>query len=560
MNKGLKSLWAENPLVRAAAISALVAALAFSAFSDAFDAEFIATDDPSYVLSNPHVTEGLTGESLPWAFSTLHTGNWHPLTWLSHMLDVELYGLNPRGHHLTSLLFHSANAVLCFILFRLLTGSMWQGAVIAILFAIHPLRAESVAWVSERKDVLTAFFGLLSLIAYARYAVTAGIRHYLGALVFLLLGLLSKSMLVTWPFLFLLLDYWPFNRFGPELKVPAPGTRRPFAKLVIEKWPFFALAAVFCAVIYYAQANQGAVSRLEVLPLSMRLQNTGISYIRYLGKIFVPTSLAVFYPLSFDESTKWKFLAALAILIALTMAVLKLRTRFPCLLTGWFWFLGTLVPVIGLVQIGSQSMADRYTYLPGLGILLMLVPPASDLLKKRPKLKLAAGALVTLVTLVLLALSWVQTSYWKNSLTLYAHAIEVTETNPLISLTYAAELEQINRFDLALEEYQKVRDEYPDSLQPYLGIANLYLSTGQPKKAEPVLNEAYARFGDASPELLAQLARLYMETGRPEKAQQFFDKATRAAEQEGKADLLDALKHMQRLLNNQPPPGSPADQ
>jgi hypothetical protein len=415
--------------------------------------DFVQYDDNQYILDNTHVTGGLTLENARWAFRTGYAANWHPVTWLSHMADCQLFGLNPWGHHLTNLLFHALNAALVFVLLQQLSGAVWRSLFVAALFALHPLRVESVAWVAERKDVLSGFFGLLSLVLYARYAgksvignqlsVTSGqasgmaaahkaSRITLPASLFYVLslccfacGLMSKPMLVTWPFVMLLLDYWPLRRFEPS----TPNSRlSTVLRLVMEKLPFFALSAVASVVTVAVQKNAGAVRTVEHLPLGARGENAVISYVRYLAKLFWPTDLAVFYPLP----THWpmaEVLLAGGLILGISAVLFVKRGRYPFLLIGWLWFVGTLVPVIGLAQVGEQSMADRYTYIPSLGVLILTVWGTHQL-TRRWRYHVIALAVAGATAIVLcFALTRRQLEHWRETATLFRHALEVTKDN-----------------------------------------------------------------------------------------------------------------------------------
>ncbi len=360
---------------------------------------FVNYDDPDYILNNPHVKAGLTWSGIAWAFQSTEADNWHPLTWISHMADCQIFGLNPAGHHLVNVLLHAANTLLLFVLLNRLTGALWRSALVAALFAWHPLHVESVAWASERKDVLSAFFWMLTLLAYAKHAAgdkcqvtrTGGFLsrvtghlspHYFLAVFLFACGLMSKPMVVTLPFVLLLLDFWPLKR------ITIHGSRITIARLIAEKIPFFVLTIASCVVTRIAQS--GAVWSGASLPFSFRLENALMSYVRYLGKMFWPADLALIYP----YPHQWPLPAVIAagLLLGLISVLAVLRAgRFPYLAVGWFWFLGTLVPAIGLVQAGIQSMADRYTYLPGIGLFIVVAWGLNDLLNSRPqKTKIAA--------------------------------------------------------------------------------------------------------------------------------------------------------------------------
>jgi len=435
----------EKPkLVRPGPIILVLALTVVGVFLPVIGLDFTNYDDPDYVIENRPVLAGLTLKSLGWAFTHSHSANWHPLTWISHMLDCQLYGLNPAGHHFTSLLFHAANSLLLFLLLRSMTGAIWPSACVAVAFALHPLRVESVAWVSERKDVLSAFFGLLCLWAYAKYVKATAARslksdieeelagrsadrilrrrYQVLALIAFALGLLSKPMLVTWPFVMLLLDYWPLHRF----EVSGLRSQLPILKrLLIEKIPFFALSAASCVVTVLVQKAAGA---LASAPVGTRILNALVCYFRYIFKLVWPTRLAVLYP----EVPHWpvsQVLIAAFALATITLLTLWQIKRRPWLFAGWAWYLGTLVPVIGLVKVGSQSMADRYTYLTTIGLLIMLVWSVAELVSKVPKLWPIVGIGFGAVMLACTFTTDSQLLYWRNTDTLFRHAIAVTRNN-----------------------------------------------------------------------------------------------------------------------------------
>jgi Flp pilus assembly protein TadD len=434
-------------------VCALLTAATLVTFWPLTGCDFVNYDDTAYVTENPHVLTGLSLAKAGWAFRTSCLGNWHPLTMLSHMLDVQLFGLNPGWHHFTNLCFHVANTVLLFLLLRRLTSRVWPSAFVAALFALHPLHVESVAWVSERKDVLSTFFGLLSLCAYARYAEVqsqqAGVRiqhpvsgiqqhatrntqhasaFYLLSLCCFALALLSKAMLVTLPFIMLLLDFWPLRRFQLSTLNSQPPTTQPLLRLLLEKWPFFFLSAIACIVTVIAQQESGAVQSLAVIPAGLRIENALVAYARYLGKTLWPQALAIPYP----PVGHWPFaMVALAavLLAALSVGAWWVGRKFPFIAVGWLWFLGTLVPVIGIIQAGDQSLADRYTYFPLVGLFIALVWAAADIAPgwhhRRAVLAAAASALLLLCAVA----TRVQLRCWRDSETLFLHAIEVTRGN-----------------------------------------------------------------------------------------------------------------------------------
>jgi tetratricopeptide (TPR) repeat protein len=423
--------------------------------------EFLNIDDPLYVSDNRHVQAGLTGPSMWWALTALHAHNWHPVTWLSLQLDYELFGLRPWGYHLTNVLIHTASTLLLFRVFRRMTGAVWRSAVLAALFAVHPLRVESVAWVAERRDVLCTLFGMLTLCAYVRFAERPGLPRYLLVVGAFCLALMSKPMAVTLPGVLLLLDYWPLRRFrprGPDL--PAPDGTRSLAtphfpqtslpKLLLEKLPLFALAASVSVVTLIAQ--QKMVMSLQSFPLGVRVANAMTAYVRYLGKMAWPTDLAVHYPHPGDTLSTAQVAGAAFLLATLTVLALWAARRYPYVAVGWLWYLGTLVPVIGLVQLTSQAMANRFSYVPSVGILLVAVWGTADLARRWRFQELAALGAAALLTASVLT-TWAEVLYWRNSLTLWGRALEVTERNATAHNHYGAALFTSGQAEEAREHF-----------------------------------------------------------------------------------------------------------
>ena len=387
-------------------------------------------DDREYVVENTHIREGVTVSGLAWAFTSFYAANWHPVTWLSHMLDVELFGMNPGGHHLTNVVLHLINTLLLFTLLSRVTTANWRSAAVAALFALHPLHVESVAMIAERKDVLSTFFWLLTLLCYVGYASDRSRKWYGAALGCFILGLLAKPMVVSLPFVLLLIDYWPLQRWHPA--PAAPGTKPPkqvdSLALVTEKLPFVLLAASTSVVTLLAQHSLGATGSMTVYPLFHRLANAAVSTIAYLVKTIWPHPLVVFYPYR-DAIAVWQWIGAVALLAAVTTVVLIMGRKKRYLVCGWFWYLVTLLPVIGVVQVGAQAMADRYTYIPLIGIFIMVVWGLHDALR-RVRLKPAAvvtGAAVLLATLG--GLTWKQVGLWTDSVSLFQHAARYSADN-----------------------------------------------------------------------------------------------------------------------------------
>ena len=387
--------------------------------------DFVYFDDNAYITENPNVLQGFSLESIIWAFTSVHSSNWHPLTWLSHMLDIELFGLNPGWHHLVNVLFHVLNTLLLFYVLKRMTGAFWRSLFVAALFALHPLHVESVAWIAERKDVLSTFFWMLVMWFYVIYTEKPGLGRYSLVLLFFILGLLSKPMLVTLPFVLLLLDYWPLSRFEiwPKLKISF--------RIIWEKVPFFALVIISSVVTFIVQEEARGTRVYEILPLQARISNALVSYISYITKMLWPENLAALYPHSLVIPS-WKVLISAIMLVLITFFVIRELKRRPFLSVGWFWYLGTLVPVIGLVQIGLQAMADRYTYIPLIGIFIMLSWGFSEIAVKMSFQKKIFPVVSLVVFVFLVFLTWVQVGYWKNTNLLFENVLRKTENNFIV--------------------------------------------------------------------------------------------------------------------------------
>ncbi len=429
-------------------------------FSQTVRYNFVNFDDNQYVYDNPQVANGLTIEGIVWAFTTTHANNWHPLTWLSHMLDCQFYGLAPGGHHLTNVLLHAATAILLFLVLWRMTGDLWPSAFVAAVFAIHPLRVESVAWVSERKDVLSGLFFMLTLGAYVGYVRRPfSPLRYLAVVALLALGLMAKPMLVTLPFVLLLLDYWPLRRLIPPWR------------LVVEKLPLLALSAASCVATPLAQSE--AVERLEILPLGSRMANAVVSYAAYLGQLFYPAGLAAFYPHPENGLPLWQVAGAVLLLAGITAGVAACWRRCPSLPVGWFWYVGMLVPVIGLVQVGEQSMADRYTYLPQIGLAIALAWGAKQVLGAWPPRALVCGVGFAVILGVLMGCASQQACYWRNSETLWRRDLDCTSHNALAHYNLGLALADGGRVDEAIVQFKKALAIKPDYVAAMnnLGVA-----------------------------------------------------------------------------------------
>lgn len=428
----------ENPIWHSSIlIPLLLVLITASVYRQVINFDFINYDDNEYVFNNPHVQNGITYDSIIWAFTTGHSSNWHPLTWLSHMTDCRIFGLWAGGHHLTSLVFHIINSLLLFFVFQKMTGGKWQSAFMAALFALHPLHVQSVAWISERKDVLSAFFWMLTLLAYVRYVRRPDRPSYVLVLAFYLLGLMSKPMVMTLPFVLLLLDYWPLNRF--RLDGSQKNRVAKIAGLFWEKIPLFILTAASAGITFLAQDKWGAVRSFDMIPLTHRLSNMLISYVQYIVKFLYPIKLGIFYP--YPEGVPgWKLIASIMVLTAVSWAAIKLINRKPWFIVGWLWFLGTLVPVIGIVQVGIQSMADRYMYLPMIGLLILISWGIPELFCKWRYRKTILSLSSAFVILVFLWITHIQLTYWTDTYTLFTRALAITDNNAFAYNVVADEL------------------------------------------------------------------------------------------------------------------------
>lgn len=452
---------------------AVVLALTGVVYFEAPRFGFIHLDDFDYVIENPYVKGGLTWRNVKWAFTSFHACNWHPLTWLSHMLDCELFGLDPMGHHLTNLIFHLASTAVLFILLRLATGSLYRSAFVAAVFGVHPLHVESVAWISERKDVLSAFFWMCSLLAYVFYVRRGGKRRYLLAAAFFVLGLMSKQMVITLPFVMLLMDFWPLERMKSL----------PLKTLITEKFPFFALTLAGGLVAFLAQHLGGATASFDALPLFTRLQNAAVSYFIYILKTAVPTGLGVYYPLV-GAPPFWQAAAALAALAGVTAAAFITVRRIPYLATGWLWYAGTLVPVIGIVQIGGQAYADRYTYLPMIGLLIAASWGGVHLSRRLGipnKIQLAAASAAVLA---LTAAGQRQASYWKDSVTLFERTISVTVNNWMAYNSLGSALKDAGRLEEAIASFRKSIGIKPGFREAHNNMGVALTAAGRRQEAE----------------------------------------------------------------------------
>src|SRR6266581_2632252 len=473
-------------------ICIFLAALTWVIFGQTLHHDFINYDDPRYVYENTKITSGLSIAGIGWAFTHIHSENWHPLTTISHMLDCQLYGLRAGGHHFTNVLLHTISVVLLFLALRQMTGALWRSAFVAAVFAIHPLHVESVAWVAERKDVLSGVFFMLTLLAYAHYVRAPSVGRYLAVAVLSAFGLMSKPMLVTLPFVLLLLDYWPLGRIRGH-KSDVSGHEN-LVMLVVEKIPLVGLSAVSSVVTFLAQ--RGAIGWTEQLPVLARINNAVVTYVVYMWQMLWPANLAVFYPHPENRLPTWEIILALAILIATTAAAFVLRKKGPYLVTGWLWYLGMLVPVIGLVQVGWQGHADRYTYLPQIGLYIAGTWAVADLTASWHRQRIVLGAAAVLIIGLLSWRAWVQASYWRDSETLFTRALAVTRNNDVAENNLGIIFLQKGQLDEAISRLQAAIDLRPENGPAHNNLAKALLQKG--RLAEAMVH--YRKFLEIEPE------------------------------------------------------------
>ena len=513
--------------------------------------DFVTFDDYTYVAENPNVQSGLSKSGLVWAFTRSHASNWHPVTWLSHMLDCQFFGLNSGMHHLNNLIFHTANTLLLFLVLGRMTGALWRSAFVSALFALHPLHVESVAWVAERKDVLSTLFWMLTMWAYVRYSERPSPTRYLLIFPFFILGLMSKPMLVTLPFVLLLMDYWPLGRLqstlpekGGKLKTPKLAVLR----LIAEKIPLFVLVALLSVVTFLAQEE--AVQSLDNFHLKARIANGLVSYAAYIRKMFWPNDLSIFYP--YPQTLQlWQATASGFFLITMTILFVRMGKRRPFILVGWLWYLGTLFPVIGLVQVGTHAMADRYTYIPLIGLFIMIAWGIPDLLGnwlyRKQVLRISAGLLLV----ILAVCTWLQVRYWKDSIVLFTHAIDVTDDNWMAHNNIGFPLVQQGRNIEAIAHFSKAVRIKPDYAEAHVNLANSYGLEGR-------FEEAKQHFFDAI-RINPDLADAYMNLGVIFARQGNLDKAINhfAAALRVNPDDATTRLYLNRALQLRRGPGRP---
>jgi hypothetical protein len=470
--------------------------------------QFVTYDDTEYVLGNDNIKTGLSAEAIRWAFTTGHTGNWHPLTWLSLACDYQLFKLNAGGYHVINVLFHIINTLLLFYLFKYLTGTIWPSAFIAAAFAIHPLHIESVAWISERKDVLSAMFWFLTMFAYAKFVKDKKMKWYIAALILFILGLMSKPMLVTLPFVLLLIDYWPLER-------------KISPRLLVEKIPFFILSLISSIVTFSVQQKHGAMTVGESFGFITRIYNALVSYSVYIYKMFWPVKLAVLYPHPGDTMSNFQIILSVIVLAVICVGVFILR-KHKFFTVGWLWYLGTLVPVIGIIQVGQQAYADRYTYIPLIGLFVMLAFGGKEFLSKRNRVCLAT-ALLVLWSFIHLGVLGV----WTNSETLYQNALRNTKNNHVILGNYILHLMGQQRYDQALGLSCVLLKIKPDSATAYINLGVSLVETGKFDEAERQF-ELALKYSPDSPDIYYNLAMLAERREEFDEAALYYGKTIKA--------------------------------
>ncbi|MBM4104025.1 MAG: tetratricopeptide repeat protein [Planctomycetes bacterium] len=496
--------------------------------------DFVNHDDDIYVYKNPHVLNGLTFEGVISAFTSGHAANWHPLTWLSLMLDCQLFGPNPGRMHIVNVVLHLANTLLLFAVLRKMTGSLWPSAFVAAAFALHPMHVESVAWITERKDVLSTLFLLLTLAAYAGYVKRPSVFKYIVSLILLALGLMAKPMLVTLPIVLLLLDYWPLNRLDslpakasdrqPRKPALSPDRRAIWYRVLIEKIPFFVLTAVSSGITFIVQRAGGAMEYSKAPALQDRAANAFLSYAKYIGKMFWPQNLAVFYPFDADGFPFWQIALCAILVLGISVFVIRFGQTRKYLPVGWFWFVITLIPVIGLVQVGEQSCADRYTYIPYIGLFVMIAWGLPELLSKWPYRNAALGVTAALVLTALGLVAYRQTGYWNNSIALFSHTLDVTQNNYVAYNGLGAAYSNLGRWQEAIEVLGKAIRIEPDYGEAYTNLGDSYKGLGRWQEAI----EAYKQALKIKPDYAVaynNLGTIYGHVGRWQEAIEAFKQA-----------------------------------
>jgi len=518
-------------------VCAILAIVIFAIYAQTLRHDYVAYDDDVFVTGNPVVQAGLTAAGVAWAFTTSHGANWQPLTWLSYELDTQIFGLHAGPEHALNVALHVASTLLLFFVLLRMTGRMWRCALVAAIFALHPQHVESVAWIAERKDVLSTLLAMLTLLLYARYARTPSPGRYLQVVLVFAAALLAKPMVVTLPFVLLLLDLWPLQR------VAWPIDWRKLWRLVMEKAPLLGLSAIVSVVTYVVQKQNGAMP--VYMPVSERLAKATVSYVLYLGKAIWPVDLAVFYP--YNPYSAAAVLASAVTLAAITALVLTQARRSPWLLVGWLWFVGTLVPVIGIVQVGAQAIADRYTYFPMIGLSIAVVWTVAEAVKTRLVLQRAATALAAVVLALFAVLAHAQAAYWKDSHTLFAHTLAVTRDNYTMQGNMGIILGREGRSREAIESFRKAIAMRPASAEAYAYLGRELLKSGATHQAAQPLERA-VRLNPRMQEAQADFGLALMAEGNLEGAREHMEEALRLdpADADSQSNLCTVLQYLGR--------------
>ncbi|MBN1470919.1 MAG: tetratricopeptide repeat protein [Syntrophaceae bacterium] len=531
MSNSLKKNHSKQKIV----IYIVLALLTFAVYWQVDQFGFTTLDDDIYVTENGHVQSGISSDGVHWAFSTTYAEFWHPLTWLSLMFNYQLHGLNAGGYHLTNIVLHILSTLLLFSLFHRMTGAVWKSIFIATFFALHPLRVESVAWIAERKDALSMFFGLAAIYAYVRYAESCRFFRYFICFILFAFALMSKPTMVTLPFVLMLLDYWPLQRWQKAMNEQGK-TLKSAASLVWEKIPLIFLTIVFSILTFWAHNKGGMIASLEHLPFLVRVQNMVVSYVSYLGKIFYPVDLAFFYPYPYAFPL-WKILTSCFILAVITSTVIYTFKKYPFLFVGWFWYLGTLVPVIGLVKSANYAMADRCTYLPSIGIAMIVawgIPLLFPRVEIRKKILFPAA---TAFLAILSVLTWHQCGYWKNSVVLCRHALQVTKNNYMVHNFLGLNYQERGQNQRAILDFNKAIYFKPNYADAYSNRGNAYSGLGQYQQAMDDFNKALRLNPNSAKAYYNRGAFAFNKLGEYQRAIEDFNEAIRL-----KPDLLSAYE------------------
>lgn len=565
LTHGVKTATPRNSRARVCGVCLVLALVTWLVFGQTLRHGFINYDDGAYVYGNPEIVRGLSPHGLVWAFSHVHAANWHPLTSISHMLDCQLFQLKAGGHHFTNVLLHTIAAILLFLVLREMTGALWRSAFVAAIFAIHPLRVESVAWIAERKDVLSGVFFMLTLGAYVRYACKPSVARYLLMAALLACGLMSKPMLVTTPLILWLIDYWPLKRFdqlSPARPKAAHWTDRRSvpARLILEKLPLVMLAAGSSVATLLVQRQTAAP--LETVPFAWRISNAIVSYVIYLWQMVWPVDLALLYPHP-GKTPLWQIGTASMVLLTVSACAIVYRKRRPYLFTGWFWYLIMLVPVIGVIQVGSQGHADRYTYLPGIGLSLCVTWAVADFSLNRRYLREVVSLSAVIVMVLLAWRAWRQTSYWQSSEKLWRHTLAVAPQNDLGHFMLAQCLLENGRADEAIPQFRTVLQTHANYSPALLGLAGALIEKGQADEAIGCYSRILQTGGESSLVRLG-LAKALLSQGRVEEAIANEEQAVRLDPNDAEAHgelgnaLLqngrteEAIGHYRKMIEFQP--------